>query len=451
MADYFSQQPNFINPSYATPEQLASQRAYADALTKRSGENITRPTGAAANIIDAITAALTRNNANQIQQQAAAGNANNFKDMISQLQRGAKVDPENLATVIANPMAAPEQRALAIKLMSPEPVKSEFGQPAYQSPAQGVQAAPIQGNFTPGYRVNQGAEGVHSDAPVPAPGAGGMFGGMSKPVGWDQGQVTPQALGAPQAGAALPAAPPAAVAPNGAPSAFPGLDALAAKGRELAFQRGNNESQTNVAKQDIDAAATAPAIKRIAGIMLDDIHSHGDQMTFGPSAESSNNIKKFVANYAPNLLGDKQIQGLASADSFEKMSAQLTSMLAKGGGTDAQLFNNMKSVPGAHNSKEGAEALLKMVTQVADQQQALRQVVGQAKSGAEYEASRNDFYKKNPIVNPLTGNPIQQDIEAQQRATRSAPQSGPPPGTIHNGYRFKGGNPNDKANWEPST
>jgi hypothetical protein len=135
-------------------------------------------------------------------------------------------------------------------------------------------------------------------------------------------------------------------------------------------------------------------------------------MTFGPTAEWSNNVKRVAANYAPGLMKD-QLESLASADSFDKMSAQLTSMLAKGGGTDAQLFNNMKSVPGSHNSKEGAEALLKMVSQVADQQQGLRQFTAGAKTAQEYEQLRNQYYAQNPIVNPLTGNPIKMDLEKQ--------------------------------------
>jgi hypothetical protein len=34
-------------------------------------------------------------------------------------------------------------------------------------------------------------------------------------------------------------------------------------------------------------------------------------------------------------------------------------------------------------------------------------------------------------------------------ASPTAP-SGPPAGTVRNGYRFRGGNPNDRANWEPA-
>lgn len=433
MADYFQSQPNFTNPSYATPEQLATQRAYAAELQKSSGQDVNRPAGAAANFINALMAGVVRNRADSTQQQAAQQNASDQTALITQLQGGQKVDPATIAHIYSNPMASPESRALITALIKPEPVKSEYGQPAYQSPVGGVQAAPIQGNFQPAYRVHQGAEGVSTDAPFPAPGAPAPGVSPSGPpvqpspkVWGDQeaqaaGLYPPQAVpvpaprpaAAPQGGPVPPAAAPPQPSP-GAPTGPLTLDALAAKGREFAAQKAYTQgiagAQTNIATADLDAAASAPTIKRVAGVMLDDLHTHGDKMTFGPTAEWSNNVKRVAANYAPGLMKD-QLESLASADSFDKMSAQLTSMLAKGGGTDAQLFNNMKSVPGSHNSKEGAEALLKMVSQVADQQQGLRQYTAGAKTAQEYEQLRNQYYAQNPIVNPLTGNPIKQDLE----------------------------------------
>ncbi len=429
MADYFQSSPNFVNPSYASPEQVAAQRAYADALTKRSGENVNRPAGAFANMITALTAGLERNRASDIQSQAAQSNSSDTAALISQLQHGQTVDPQTAAHLYSNPMASPEARGLVGALITPQGVKSEFGQPGYAAPGLGVHGVTPQGAFTPGYRVEQGAEGVHSNAPVPAPGVG-MPGPAASPAApraavpssptvWGDKEAVAAGLypatptrGSGGGGAAPVAGSPPAPAP--VPNRPMTLDELAAKGREFsaqkAFTQGGADAVTNVQKSDIASSTDAPTIKRVAGVMLDDLRAHGDKMTFGPTAEWSNTIKRAAANYAPGFMKD-QLESLASADSFDKMSAQLTSMLAKGGGTDAQLFNNMKSVPGSHNSKEGAEALLKMVVQVADQQQALRQATAGARTAPEYEAVRNDFYAKNPIVNPLTGNPIQQDLQ----------------------------------------
>lgn len=417
MADYFSQQPNYTNPDYASPEQLANARAYADALQKRSGQDVQRPTGALANIIDQLTAGLTRNNANATQQQAAQGNAADMTAIISQLQNGQKLDPATQGHIIANPMVSPEQRALAIGLMNPKPIEDVAGRPGYASPSQGVQGTPVQGQFQPGYRAPESAGSVSTVSPVPAPPftpPGVTRLDPQATQAWRQSTPLPPGLPGPGV-MQPPPSPPAAAA---AASVNPRLDALAEKDRQLSaqktFTQGGAQTGTTIAQQDIEGAANAPTIKRVAGVMLDDLHRSGDKMTFGPTAEWSNNVKRIAANYAPGLMKD-QLEALSSADSFDKMSAQLTSLLSKGGSTDAALFNNMRSVPGSHNSKEGAEALLKMTLQVADQSQALRQTTAGAKDAQQYEALRNDFYQKNPIINPITGNPIKLDLEKQAK------------------------------------
>lgn len=419
MADYFSQQPNYTNPDYASPEQLANARAYADALTKRSGEPANRPLAGLANIIDALNAGFTRNSANQTQLNAAQGNAADMTAIISQLQNGQKLDPATQGHIIANPMVSPEQRALAIGLMNPKPIEDVAGRPGYASPSQGVQGTPVQGQFQPGFRAPQSAGEVSTVTPIPAPPYTPPGVTRLDPAAMQSWrQSTPAPGGPPGQGAPqVPGSPPAP-APAAVPNTPMGLDQLAAKGREFAaqkaFTQGSAEASTGVAKQDIEGAANAPTIKRVAGVMLDDLHRSGDKMTFGPTAEWSNNVKRIAANYAPGLMKD-QLEALSSADSFDKMSAQLTSLLSKGGSTDAALFNNMRSVPGSHNSKEGAEALLKMTLQVADQSQALRQTTAGAKDAQQYEALRNDFYQKNPIINPITGNPIKLDLEKQAK------------------------------------
>lgn len=415
MPDFFQSQPNFTNPQYATPEQVAQQRAYAAELTKRSGQDVNRPTGALANMITALTAGVTRNNADRIQSEAAGQNAAGLAALVSQLQNGQKPDAGNIGTLSANPMASPEQRALISGLINPKPIEDVAGRPAYASPVQGVQAAPIQGQFQPGFRAPETAGSVSTVTPMPAP-----MGRPAPPTPPGVTRLDPQATDAWRASTPLPAPSggpqaPVAVPPSvTAPAAGSRLDALAAKDRELSaaktFTQGGAESITGVQREDVANAMNAPSIKRIAGTMLDDLRTHGDKMTFGPTAEWSNTIKRAAANYAPGAM-KSQLEALASADSFDKMSAQLTSMLGKGGGTDAQLFNNMKSVPGAHNSKEGAEALLKMVNQVADQQQALREYVSGAKNTQEYEALRSRFFKENPVINPITGNPIALDVQ----------------------------------------
>lgn len=81
------------------------------------------------------------------------------------------------------------------------------------------------------------------------------------------------------------------------------------------------------------------------------------------------------------------------------------------------------------------------------------------------EASRADAIKKNLVMNPeqvgidLMGSPIIKDVPYIRNAdgtlkkaiqSSAAPAIAPPPktGTVVDGYKFKGGNPSDKKNWE---
>ncbi|RTM13895.1 MAG: hypothetical protein EKK33_08970 [Bradyrhizobiaceae bacterium] len=424
MADYFQSGPNFVNPQYATPEQIAAQRAYAAELMKRSGREVNRPLGALANGLDAITAVLTRNQADKLQSDAAARNTESLASMIRQQQSGQRPDADTVARNLADPMASPEQRRMMIEMLMGKPVEDVNGRPGYASPITGVSAAPVQGNFQPGYRAPVQAEGVGTTAPIPAPGPVNRAPVPSSARVWGDREAeaaglypprspTPSASG-PQA-AASPGAPPATYLP---PQVGGTVRELAGLGREVAanktFTQGGAEAISATQKQDVATAMQAPEIKRIAGVMLDDLRTHGDKMTFGPTAAWSNEVKRAAANYLPGPMRS-QMEALASADSFEKMSAQLTSLLARGsGGTDAQLFNSMKSVPGAHNSKEGAQALLLMINQVADQHQAMREYVSHARTPQEYEALRSQFFRDNPVINPITGNPIAQDLTRER-------------------------------------
>lgn len=54
-----------------------------------------------------------------------------------------------------------------------------------------------------------------------------------------------------------------------------------------------------------------------------------------------------------------------------------------------------------------------------------------------------------PIVDPQTGSVRWVTPPAQGMPQQAAPQGGPQPGAVVNGFRFKGGNPNDQNAWEP--
>jgi len=428
MADFFQDSPNFVNPAYATPEQLATQRAYAEALTKRSGQPVNRPAGAAANIIDALTAGLTRNNANQLQQQAAEGNARNFSDVISQLQRGGpgSIDPQNLGHIIANPMVSPEQRALALRLMTPEGVSDVYGKPGYASPATGVQGSPVSGDFQPGFRAPETAGSVSTTTPFPAPAMGPPpvpVPSTSRVWGTKEGEraglypsSSPQAGsggGGPAPGAALPAAP--------GPVGGSRIPQLAALDRTLSAEKertqGGAKAESGVIEADVRRAGAAPETLKGLGIMKNTIQSVGDQMTFGPTAKLSNEARRVISNYAPGLVDEK---ALAGADAIEKLNLGLAGSLSQQLGLNpSDIYRSVASVPGNEKSKAGTLALINMMEQAARNDQYVGTTLYQNSKGdlGAYQLARAAYYAHHPIVNPITGNPI--DIDAskpQQRA-----------------------------------
>jgi len=147
--------------------------------------------------------------------------------------------------------------------------------------------------------------------------------------------------------------------------------------------------------------------------MKDDILSHGDKMVWGPTADWVNNLKRSIAQHAPGFMTKNDLEGLASADSFEKLSAQLQTLIGRQvGSTDASLFQGMKSVPGSHNSKEGAVALIDMLDQMARQNGEFmiqnQPKIGQP--GFDFFAAKNKFFEENPIINPITKNSLRVDL-----------------------------------------
>jgi len=441
MADpNFVNNGNFVNPQYATPEQLATQRAYAAELMKRSGENVNRPAGALANMITALTGGLERNRANEIQSQAAEGNASNLAAIIKQLQQGQAPDASTLGRIQANPMGNPDQRSLVDALVRPKPMEDVAGRPAYGSPSQGVKSAPFDEGFQPGIRpglstpdasisaVPQAAPPLRPPTPLPATPPGVQRLDPQAMNDWRRSNPLPSA---PQAGsggggqapgAVLPTAPApvaqgsAFMPTGGAP--FGALEALAAKGREMSAARtlsqGGAGAQSDVIKTDIAAANDAPNVLKGVGLIKDNIKRYGDNITFGPSSPWSLEMKRAAANYAPGIMKD-QLNAIAAADSINKVGIGLAGTLASSlqGGNNSETFAKaMQGVPGLTTSKEGALAMADMIQQAALKQQQLGKLLQDPANYSRYAELKANFFRDHPVINPLTGNPIEMDVEA---------------------------------------
>lgn len=478
--------PNFINPSYATPEQLSTLREYAKQLMTGSGQQkVQRPAQGLSNIVNALVGGYEANRADTIQQQALDRAAGRDAALIAALNNGggnaasisapasapvmaqepsapprAEVpssatvvgdkegiarglydppgsptptgaqapgavpvlpasapvsplsfsqrfaggpDPRLLGATLNDPMVSPEQKAMVRALFAPQAIKSLYGQPGTWSPIAGAQPSPT----------------------------GGMPFGVQAPVsvGGDGSVTTPSFITGPNS-AAIPGL--GGGSNTGGNAGAPdnnagGIDALAAKGRELGAEanrvKSGAEAEGGVISQDVKRAAAAPETLKGLGLMRNTIQSLGDSMTFGPTAKLSNEARRVIANYAPSLVDEK---ALAGADAIEKLNLGLAGALSQQLGLNpSDIYRSVASVPGNEKSKGGTLALINMMEQAARNDQYVGTTLYQQYRGnlAGYQQARADYYASHPIVNPITGNPV--EIDAKKAAPSGPTATGP--------------------------
>jgi hypothetical protein len=491
MADDVQLMPgNYVNPDYATPEQLARLRAYSNYLLAGKGQQeVHRPLQGVSNIVSALVGGYQGRQADQMQNQAlqrsaardsalidalinrnsgrldgglpappqipmsstgeqpqpraavpatpqvwgdqegqaagiyppsggsasppaqpSAGGAlpqpgaapmsfapppgtpQTFAQMYQNRSGQGRVDPRLLGATLNDPLVSPEQKAMVRGLIAPVPGQDVAGQPTLASPLGGMNAQNVGPGVQPGVLKSTtiSPEGITAPTII-TPGQGGP-------------QVNTPAFGG-----------------NGLQGAIGTMN-------QLSFNKAVSGSLGVIAQQDAQLANEAINIKRSVGTILDDIATHGDKMSFGPQSPWVNDIKRVAANFAPGLMKD-QLGAIAASDSMDKMTANLAGLLSKqmatGEHSDAQLFNAMKSVPGLLNSKEGATAMAKMIMQTADLQQALGKELSNGRTSFDWQQIKSNFWATHPINNPLTGNPIQLDVQnAERNRQTQTPQRG---------------------------
>lgn len=500
MADYNS--GNFLNPDYSTPEQVAQMREYAKQLQTGAIDSTAKHwTGVLAHALMGYQGQGKVDQANQLQRQLLqqgqeglqqAGNVNpmvaallgqpqNSPAQPPMMQQGQSAPPQqpvqaaqsmqpaNLpvgdpstasrSEIPSSPKVWGDKEAIAAGLyddpalpskakpqqyspqqggdlsafymnpsipnelkkgvqegLTPKVVSDVYGRPGSQTPLGGIQGRPVTGQYKPGIMVpvSVGSDGsVATQIPMTAPGSSG---------------------GSPNYG--------------GASGIGGAVEPIAEIGRNLGNQSTFNKAatvpQAEAIANDQKDAATAPQVFRVVNTIIDDLNSHGNAMSMGPTANWTTEAKKVIANLAPNLMSKQQLEGMAANEAMDKASSTLGTLLGKQvggltGGTDASMFEGLKQVPGAHNSLVGAKALADMIKQGAVLQQkwgeAYRSLPRGIKTAPDFDyiGERNRFYQKNPILNPLTGNDIVMDMRASQS---SKPETQPGSNPSFGGYRI---------------
>jgi hypothetical protein len=154
MPDPFTESPNFINPAYASPQQIASMRQYAEQLKTGALAGGKHP-------LDILASALMGYAGKKQGEQATSEEQRSNKQFAKELMDAtASKDPAKLMEAMSNPRAGPYQALLLGKLMEWGPAR-ELGLPggvtmrgAYdpyfnKEPVQGAAAVPPQATVAP--------------------------------------------------------------------------------------------------------------------------------------------------------------------------------------------------------------------------------------------------------------------------------------------------------------
>lgn len=82
-------------------------------------------------------------------------------------------------------------------------------------------------------------------------------------------------------------------------------------------------------------------------------------------------------------------------------------------------------------------------------EQAARAILARTGDLEKFNKAGEVDYQVIPQGGRLQGFQFGRPLGGGQEAPAAAPSGGPAPGTIEDGYRFKGGNPADQSSWEP--
>ena len=277
--------------------------------------------------------------------------------------------------------------------VAPKSVESPYGEPGYQKTAEGIHGTSVSGPFNAGVKMPIG---------VTTPGASYTGQYIQSPPG--------------QGGSG-----------GAAGAANQGMD-IAEKMAGRGAVIGASANQTG---QDIANHNSAIPQIQVLKTMRDNI-VNSPTVDYGPLAPWLTTLKMGIANNAKGLLSDQQLNGLAAANSIDKLTAQLGNILGSNGpSSDARLFNNLAAVPGrAHNTKEGMVDLIDMlIQQQAINHQFISDNLPQISKGISSEEMiklRDAYFNDHPIINPATQHPIKLDLmkNSQQPATAEQPKNG---------------------------
>lgn len=170
-------------------------------------------------------------------------------------------------------------------------------------------------------------------------------------------------------------------------------------------------------------------------------------LTLGFGAETALKVKKALQQAGFNV-GD-----LSGAQAIDKLNAALASEAAKGVSARPAQFEFktfLANNPGLSMDKAGNLRVIGIFSQLAKRDIELGKLARQNRDNWQnWDNVVAAYDKKFPIVDPVTKNPITTNSIIAPGPAQSSSQPSLEAGkTTINGYTYKGGNPNNRANWE---
>jgi hypothetical protein len=386
---------NEIAPS---PQSLAARRALALALQKEgtSTEPIRSPWQGVGRIAQSVFGGLDQY---QTDQSELAARKQNGQALADALQKG---DLGGAVAAMNSPWTNPEAGKLAVGLMTPQWVDAAGGKALVTREGKQIGFMPEVKNYPEKY------------------GEGTEFNNLTIGTGDPRNPIAPLNIAPPNIGGRPAAAPPAGavatrpaapVSPPAAPVS-PATQAkidytnqmLAERARQKKLAEGGAESMAEPIKEARKAGVTAERAIQDLDIIEDTVRNTPN-LTTGPTAEQWTKFRQAIRGTTGKDIGEPK--SLQSSEIIQKLNANLASAEVHAltqRGTQFDLYTYMKNNPGILTSREGTQFLTQIMRQIHQQDQGLDALANDKRNWENWPQAKRDYYKQNPIVNPITGN-----------------------------------------------
>jgi hypothetical protein len=227
----------------------------------------------------------------------------------------------------------------------------------------------------------------------------------------------------------------------------PKLDDYTAQ-NEAAKASAKGVAEADVKEQNDVIAQGKQATNRLTTLnTMSNIISSDPNINLGFGGPTALKIKMALESMGvpvPDLSGPQAIQKL-NASLASEMAKSLTSRT-----TQFEFRTFLGNNPGLELDKNGNQRLIGIFSQLAKRDVDLGKLARQNRDNWQnWDQVVENYDKKNPMKDPVTNKVISTDSIVAPGPGKAAAAPALEPGkTIVNGHTYKGGNPNDKANWE---